>query len=137
MNVIEYVHDRYDFLLQRGFNIQVYGGSSAVSNSLSLYSQEENIVFYFIYEYDILSVQIGISEYVGDDEGAYDFFYIEKYLYPEKKFSEIFPSDYPSIIRDNYNSIVMLFDKNNIKDTIKALNKIMKDYDRVRWKGDL
>ncbi|KES11474.1 coagulase'like protein [Snodgrassella alvi SCGC AB-598-O02] len=99
------------------------------------------MIFNFTLEKGMLSISLSTDEILKDKkikkyDKYIDLFYLVKLLNPSINFKKINFSIYPSFINDNFNKLLLLFDKKNINETIKEINEISKNYNKTRWKNN-
>lgn len=99
------------------------------------------MIFNFTLEKGMLSISLSTDEILKDKkikkyDKYIDLFYLVKLLNPSINFRKINFSIYPSFIKDNFNKLLLLFDKKNINETIKEINEISKNYNKTRWKNN-
>ena len=136
METIEKIKEQYCFLLEEGYTI-------AECNCESIVYKQQNssrVILNFMIDRDKLSLAVS-TEYIlnnkeyGKYDKYYDFFYIVKMLEPKIAFENIHTDMYSSWLKNNLIKIIELFDQKHEKRTIAHLRKIIKQYNKERWKG--
>lgn len=138
-SVVEIIKKEYRFLLDSDFVINQSNEEKGDLYSFVLLESKNGLVFCFFIEKSRLNVSVTTRKILDDAKNKmdkyFDMFYVVKLINPSISFSEINPSIYPKIIRENLWLLLNLFDNVTIKKTIKSINEIMKEYNKVRWKS--
>lgn len=129
------IFNEYRILYNQGYENVSIENNNALFSSLKCVNETTGLIFYFSIEKGRVSITLTTNELLHQKEKVFfDFFYILKILYPKKNFEEIKLLSYPEEISTNLLNIENLFSKNQIDNTIKKINTVMKEYSKVRWK---
>ena len=136
--IIDYVKNEYSFLIERNFAIEDVIERGNLYSQACLTGSSANLIFCFTLEKGKLSVAVTSKHILNSKKyGKYskycDCFYLIKLLDPNIDFSDITPVIYPDFIQNNLNDLITLFNAEHTETTLKRLNKIIKEYDQIRW----
>lgn len=140
-NFQEKIHTEYNVLYKNGFEDKAIEDNGSLFSSVTCINKKTGMIFNFTVEKGMLSISLSAHEILNDKkinkyDKYIDLFYLVKLLNPFINFREINSSIYPSFINDNFNKLILLFDKKNINKTIKEINEISKNYNKIRWKNN-
>ena len=93
---------------------------------------EVGLIFNFSIEKGVLSIAVTTKELL-EKKVSFDFFYILKVLYPERRFEEIKELSYQEEVATNLLKVEELFSENQICSTIEKLTSAIKEYSKVRF----
>ncbi|MWP50271.1 MULTISPECIES: hypothetical protein [unclassified Gilliamella] len=138
-SLLEKIHAEYKVLYENGFKDAAFENNGSLFSSVNCINQKTGFIFNFTVEKGMLSISLSTEDILTDKsinkyDKYFDVFYLVKLLNPSINFNEITPSIYSSFIHDNFNKLLLLFDKKNICKTIKEVNEISKKYNKLRWK---
>jgi hypothetical protein len=138
-SLLEKIHSEYKILYENGFKDTSFENNGSLFSSVNCINQKTGFIFNFTVEKGMLSISLSTDDILTDKsinkyDKYFDVFYLVKLLNPSINFNEITPSIYSSFINDNFNKLLLLFDKKNICKTIKEVNGISKKYNKFRWK---
>lgn len=140
-NFQEKIYTEYNVLYKNGFENNAIEDNGSLFSSVTCINKITGMIFNFTIEKGMLSISLSTYEILNDKkinkyDKYIDLFYLVKLLNPSINYKEINSSIYPSFINDNFNKLVLLFDKKNINKTIKDINEISKNYNKIRWKNN-
>lgn len=140
-NFQEKIYTEYNVLYKNGFENNAIEDNGSLFSSVTCINKITGMIFNFTIEKGMLSISLSTYEILNDKkinkyDKYIDLFYLVKLLNPSINYKEINSSIYPSFINDNFNKLVLLFDKKNINKTIKDINEITKNYNKIRWKNN-
>ena len=96
-------------------------------SSLTCSHPEVGLIFNFSIKKGVLSIAVTTKELL-EKKVSFDFFYILKVLYPDKRFEEI-----KEEIVTNLLKVEELFSEKQICNTIEKLTSAIKEYSKVRF----
>ena len=135
MTLIDKIKETYSFLLEEGYKIEECNNESIV------YKRQDpsRVILNFIVDRDKLSLAVSTEDMLDNKEydkyeKYFDFFYIVKMLEPEISFENIYPGMYSSCLKNNLIEIEKLFSVEHEERTINHLRKIIRRYNKERWK---
>lgn len=135
------IYTEYNVLYKNGFENKAIEDNGSLFSSVTCINKITGMIFNFTLEKGMLSISLSTDEILNDKkikkyDKYIDLFYLVKLLNPSINFRKINFSIYPSFINDNFNKLLLLFDKKNINETIKEINEISKNYNKIRWKNN-
>ena len=101
-------------------------------SSLTCSHPEVGLIFNFSIKKGVLSIAVTTKELL-EKKVSFDFFYILKVLYPDKRFEEIKELSYQEEIVTNLLKVEELFSEKQICNTIEKLTSAIKEYSKVRF----
>ena len=101
-------------------------------SSLTCSHPEVGLIFNFSIEKGVLSIAVTTKELL-EKKVSFDFFYILKVLYPDKRFVKIKELSYQEEIVTNLLKVEELFSEKQICNTIEKLTSAIKEYSKVRF----
>ena len=101
-------------------------------SSLTCSHPEVGLIFNFSIEKGVLSIAVTTKELL-EKKVSFDFFYILKVLYPDKKFEEIKEISYKEEVAANLLKVEELFSEKQICNTIEKLTSAIKQYSKERF----
>lgn len=136
----EKIFSEYKFLYEDGFINESVEDQGYLYSSITCINQNTGLVFNFTQERGLITVDISTKSLLENQDlkkqpKSFDFFYVLKLLYPDKDFFELETFSYPSVIKSELNKITVLFNDNNVLDTINKILILQKKYSKIRWKN--
>lgn len=98
-------------------------------SSLICSHPEVGLIFNFSIEKGVLSIAVTTKELL-EKKVSFDFFYILKVLYPDKKFEEIKELSYQEEVVANLLKVEELFSEKQICNIIEKLTSAIKQYSK-------
>lgn len=140
MELTQYIDLHYNFLKERGYKIvDINANGGAFYSTAVLENSEKGIKFYFTVEKGIVSTSITSNTVLQNKklskyEMSYDFFYLTKYFKPKINYSEITPAHFPEVIKINIDKIEEIFGVGYSDEVFQEIEKIKKNFNKIRWK---
>jgi hypothetical protein len=136
-SLIDYIKKNYSFLLDQNFEIKNIIDNGNLFSTANL-TGKSGLIFSFTLEKGEISLAISNQTILQNKkivkyDKYYDMFYVTKLLDPKIDFSEITEKIYPNLIKKNIETLTSFLNDENLDKTLKAINKIAKDYDKIRW----
>ena len=119
----------YSLLYNKGYRNELVEDEGLLFSSLTCIHPEVGLVFNFSIEKGVLSIAVTTKELL-EEKVSFDFFYILKVLYPEKRFEEIKELSYQEEVAANLLKVEKLFSENQICSTIEKLTSAIKQYSK-------
>ena len=131
MEIKNKIMKKYSFLAREGFIIANCNDDSITYK----YPNSSKIMLNFMIDRDVLSLAISTEEILNNNKynKYFDFFYVVKLLEPQLDFKDIHTDMYPNLLEKNIVTINNLFNKENEYSTISHLQRIIRDYNKIRW----
>ena len=134
MEIKNKIMKKYSFLAREGFIIANCNDDSITYK----YPNSSKIMLNFMIDRDALSLAISTEEILNNNKynkynKYFDFFYVVKLLEPQLDFKDIHTDMYPNLLEKNIVTINNLFNKENECSTISHLQRIIRDYNKIRW----
>ena len=82
------IRKEYSLLYDKGYRNELVEDGGLLFSSLNCSHPEVGLIFNFSIEKGVLSIAVTTKELL-EEKVSFDFFYILKVLYPEKRFEEI------------------------------------------------
>ena len=121
----------YSLLYDKGYRNEVVE-EGLLFSSLTCIHPEVGLVFNFSIEKGVLSIAVTTTELL-EKKVSFDFFYILKVLYPERRFEEIKELSYQEEVAANLLKVEELFSEKQICNTIEKLTSAIKQYSKERF----
>ena len=121
----------YSLLYDKGYRNEIVE-EGLLFSSLTCSHPEVGLIFNFSIEKGVLSIAVTTKELL-EKKVFFDFFYILKVLYPEKKIEEIKELSYQEGVAANLLKVEELFSEKQICNTIEKLTSAIKQYSKERF----
>lgn len=122
----------YSLLYDKGYRNELVEDGGLLFSSLTCSHPEVGLIFNFSIEKGVLSIAVTTKELL-EKKVSFDFFYILKVLYPDKKFEEIKELSYQEEVAVNLLKVEELFSEKQICNTIEKLTIVIKEYSKERF----
>ena len=116
----------YSLLYDKGYRNEIVE-EGLLFSSLTCSHPEVGLIFNFSIEKGVLSIAVTTKELL-EKKVSFDFFYILKVLYPERRFEEIKELSYQEEVAANLLKVEELFSEKQICNTIEKLTSVIKQY---------
>ncbi|AVM49734.1 hypothetical protein [Capnocytophaga sp. oral taxon 878] len=121
----------YSLLYDKGYRNEIVE-EGLLFSSLTCSHPEVGLIFNFSIEKGVLSIAVTTKELL-EKKVSFDFFYILKVLYPERRFEEIKELSYQEEVAANLLKVEELFSEKQICNTIEKLTSAIKQYSKERF----
>ena len=132
LHIRDKIRKEYSLLYDKGYRNELVEDGGLLFSSLNCSHPEVGLIFNFSIEKGVLSIAVTTKELL-EKKVFFDFFYILKVLYPEKRFEEIKELSYQEEVAANLLKVEELFSEKQICSTIEELTIAIKEYSKVRF----
>ena len=123
------IRKEYSLLYDKGYRNELVEDGGLLFSSLNCSHPEVGLIFNFSIEKGVLSIAVTTKELL-EEKVSFDFFYILKVLYSDKKFEEIKELSYQEEVAANLLKLEELFSEKQICNTIEKLTSAIKEYSK-------
>lgn len=129
LHIRDKIRKEYSLLYDKGYRNELVEDGGLLFSSLTCIHPEVGLIFNFSIEKGVLSIAVTTKELL-EKKVFFDFFYILKVLYPEKKIEEIKELSYQEEVAVK---VEELFSEKQICSTIEKLTIAIKAYSKERF----
>ena len=132
LHIRDKIGKEYSLLYDKGYRNELVEDGGLLFSSLTCSHPEVGLIFNFSIEKGVLSIAVTTKELL-EKKVSFDFFYILKVLYLDKKFEEIKELSYQEEVAANLLKVEELFSEKQICSTIEKLTIAIKAYSKERF----